>query len=87
MARKRRVLCMPMTLDEDDGTRVSMGCRATYPAVNVSEKREKSGCGAREMIRTSTSFRTLEPESSASANSATRATGSCLWMIHGLRKH
>ena len=87
MARERRVLCMPTTLDDDDGTKVSMGCRATYPAVTVSERREKGGSGAREMIRTSTSFRTLEPESSASANSATRATGSYLWMFHGLRKH
>ena len=25
MARERRVLCMPMTLDEDDGTKVSIG--------------------------------------------------------------
>ena len=86
MARERRVLCTPTTLDDDDGTKVSMGCRV-HTQQSLYLKGENGGSGAREMIRTSTSFRTLEPESSASANSATRATGSCLWMIQGLRKH
>src|SRR5499425_3561471 len=71
-----RVESHRLGIDGDDGTEVEPLGKIT-PIKSIGHPEQISGAsrnGAQEKTRTSTSFRPLEPESSASTNSATWAS-------------